>query len=205
MSTSTVTWHPSTPTPAAQHHPSHDSLVAHETMGRAFATVDAIVVPTGRHPLWLRESIRLAKAVDCTLLLLCSRYSNSGVAAEMARREGVTVAAVDATALPAGLMPSFRTTDLLEGSKFARRTDTSLKRNLGLLLARLAGWQHVVFLDDDIEVPDPDDLRAAAGLLGRYESVGLQMGGYPDNSVVCHAYRETGSFQDTFIDRKSVV
>lgn len=199
MNTTIVTRHPSKPTPAARHNPSHDKLVAHETTSLATATVDAIVVPTGRHPRMLRESIRLAKAVDCTLLLLCSRYSDHRVAADMAARAGVTVAAVNATALPDGLMPAFRTTDILEGGKFARRTDTSLKRNLGLLLARLAGWQRVVFLDDDIEVPRPGDLQAAAGLLDRYDGVGLRMGGFPDNSVVCHAYRETGSFQDTFI------
>lgn len=204
MNTSVASRYPSNGTPAAKQSPSHDKLVTHitPTDDSATARVDAIVVPTGRHPESLLEAIRLAGALDCTLLLLCSKYSNSRRAAELAARAGVDVVAVNATALPDRLIPTFRTTELLDQwghGKFARRTDTSLKRNLGLLLARLAGWTRVVFLDDDIEVPDPDDLLIAAGLLDGYDGVGLRMGGFPDNSVVCHAYRETGSFQDTFI------
>lgn len=193
--------HPSSTTLAAKHNPSHDDLVTHEACATK-ARVDAIVVPTGRNPFSLHEAIRLAGAQDCTLLLLCSRYSDHTVAAAMAKSAGVRVASVDVKGLPAGLMPEFRTSALVrewKHAKFFRSTDTSLKRNLGLLLARLAGWERVVFLDDDIVVKQSDDLALAAGLLGRYEGVGLQMGGYPDNSVVCHAYRETGSFQDTFV------
>lgn len=74
-----------------------------------------------------------------------------------------------------------------------------MKRNLGLLLARLIGWERIVFLDDDIAVPDPIDVNRAVGLLNSYTSVGLYNGGFPDNSVVCHAYREAGGAQDTFI------
>jgi hypothetical protein len=57
----------------------------------------------------------------------------------------------------------------------------------------------VVFLDDDIVVEDPADLRRAVALLDRHYAVGLSVGGYPDNSVVCHAHREAGGRQDTFV------
>jgi hypothetical protein len=61
------------------------------------------------------------------------------------------------------------------------------------------GWSAVLFLDDDITVADPTDLRHAAGLLGENDSVGLDIQGFPDNSVVCHANRATGGFQETFV------
>jgi hypothetical protein len=60
-------------------------------------------------------------------------------------------------------------------------------------------WERVVFLDDDIGVPDPDDLSRAAGLLATHAAVGLSVHGYPDNSVVCHAFRDAGGPQETFI------
>ena len=97
--------------------------------------------------------------------------------------------------------PALETTRLLAGMRFARTTDTSAKRNIGLILSKLAGWQRIVFLDDDIKVPNPDDLRRACALLdpGHYQAVGLAIEGFPDNSVVCHAFRETGGKQDTFV------
>jgi hypothetical protein len=60
-------------------------------------------------------------------------------------------------------------------------------------------WKRVVFLDDDILVPDPADLSRAVSLLGTHTAVGLSIGGFPDNSMVCHAFREAGGWQDTFI------
>lgn len=93
----------------------------------------------------------------------------------------------------------FETTRLTVDTVFATRKDLSLKRNLGLLLAYMVGWQHIVFLDDDIAVPYPADLRYAAGLLDKYNAVGLSIGGFPDNSAVCHAYRMIGGPQQTFV------
>jgi hypothetical protein len=79
------------------------------------------------------------------------------------------------------------------------RRDTSHKRNLGLLLAHMVGWKRILFLDDDITVGAPADVTRAAGLLDRYDSVGLSIGGFPDNSVVCHAHRIGQGEQDTFV------
>jgi len=42
-------------------------------------------------------------------------------------------------------------------------------------------------------------LSPAAGLLSTYNAVGLSIGGFPDNSVVCHAYRDVGGSQQSFI------
>jgi len=59
--------------------------------------------------------------------------------------------------------------------------------------------KRVVFLDDDIRVPDPADLGKAVSLLGTHAAVGLGIGGFPDNSMVCRAFREAGGRQETFI------
>src|SRR5262249_35082843 len=84
-------------------------------------------------------------------------------------------------------------------------SDTSDKRNLGLLLARAIGWDRIAFFDDDIMIPNPEDLQDAARLLDYYAAVSLAVGGYPDNSVVCLAHRATGGFQETFIGGAALV
>jgi hypothetical protein len=94
---------------------------------------------------------------------------------------------------------------MLSGTRFERKTDTSLKRNLGLALSRMVGWGHVLFLDDDIRVEQPDDIRHAAALADTYAAVGLANNGFPDNSVVCHAYRKVGGSQDSFIGGGALV
>jgi hypothetical protein len=96
-------------------------------------------------------------------------------------------------------LPELETSRLLVGTVFEQRSDLSAKRNLGLMLSRILGWERVLFLDDDIRVPDPDDLSKATGLLDTHAAVGLHIGGYPDNSVVCHAFRDAGGDQGTFV------
>jgi hypothetical protein len=82
---------------------------------------------------------------------------------------------------------------------FERRTDISAKRNMALVLSRMLGWSRVLFLDDDITELNPDDVRRASGLLDTHNAVGLHVGGFPDHSVVCHAYRQAGGSQQSFI------
>jgi hypothetical protein len=111
----------------------------------------------------------------------------------------VPVVAIDVVGNSYGL-PAFLTTRFMKRHvNFARPSDTSMKRNLALYLSRLAGWRRVLFLDDDIcDVPSTC-VRAAAGLLRKYDIVGLHNMGYPDNSVVCHLHRELGGGQSQFI------
>ena len=96
-------------------------------------------------------------------------------------------------------LPELETSRLLAGTMFERRTDLSTKRNLALVLSHKLRWKRIVFLDDDIRVPNPLDLSRAAGLLDAHTAVGLGIGGFPDNSVVCHAFRAAGGRQETFI------
>jgi hypothetical protein len=141
----------------------------------------------------------LAHDLDSHLLVLCSGRADAGSTLRLAEEHGVEATAIDVDLLRPDVLPHFRTTAMLARKRFERKTDTSLKRNLGLLFAKSAGWDRVVFLDDDIKVPDPRDLARAAGLVDSYAGVGLEIGGFPDNSVVCHAYRAIGGFQNTFV------
>jgi hypothetical protein len=163
--------------------------------------LDAIIVPSARPAGHLRHAFRLATAHGCTLVVLCSHRSRADavIAESTARGHRIDIVAVDLPDRQPSLLPRLATSDLVAGTIFHREADTSLKRNLGLVIARMCGWRSVVFLDDDIKVRDQLDLRRVAGLLGQYDMVGLDIGGYPDNSVVCHANRETGGDQDTFV------
>ncbi len=181
-------------------HESHQDLLAHfDTLDVSGATMDAIIVPTGRPAAYLRQAIAAAKERDVFLLLLCSLRSTASAAALEAKSAGVRAIAIDTDLLNPGLVPTFATDEILRFTRFRRQTDTSYKRNLGLLIAVLAGWKRILFLDDDIELPHPADLGVAAGLLDDYPVVGLANKGMPDNSVVCHAIRDAGQKQDTFI------
>ena len=161
--------------------------------------VDAIIVPTVRNVATLMPVVELAGKLKATLLVLCSKWSSAHEVAAAVMGKGVRLIAIDVGGLPAGVVPSFATCQMLAGTRFARKSDVSLKRNLALLIARLIGWERIVFLDDDITIPEPVDLRDAVGLTEHYAGVGLALDGMPDNSVVCHAFREAGGYQDMFI------
>jgi glycosyltransferase involved in cell wall biosynthesis len=180
------------------HHGTHRDLLQELSVAPFPRDVDAIIVPTARKAAALEPAIGLAAKLNCTLVALCSKWSSARDVVALA--EGRTkLIAIDIAELPDGVVPTFETCRVLEGTRFSRWTDLSLKRNFGLLLARLVGWERVVLLDDDIEVPEPMDLRDAAGLTDHYAAVGLSIAGMPDNSVVCHAYRAAGGRQDTFV------
>jgi len=184
------------------HHGSHRNLLAVSRSSALWPErekVDAIIVPTVRPSAYLAHAATLAIELECTLVTL---HSGKWTCAQEAARRmpaEVSMTAIDVPD-PAGLrLMDFETTRLVAGGIFARKTDTSLKRNLGLMLSHLIGWKRIVFLDDDIRVPEPADLSRAVSLLDSYNAVGLSIGGFPDNSVVCHAYREVGGKQDSFI------
>jgi hypothetical protein len=165
----------------------------------ASSSVEAIIVPTNRPYGRLRTIVSVAQRLGCVLVVLCSGDASIDATERLVKDKGVELLAIDTSRLPEGLMPYFRTTDMLKESVFDLNTDLSLKRNLGMLLARLVNWTDVVFLDDDIDVPDPEDLNRAISLLEQHGVVGLLMDGFPDNSVVRHAYREVGGIWPGFV------
>jgi hypothetical protein len=188
------------------HHGSHrDLLWTPDDPSPSLAQVDAVIVPTVRHPAYLQDAANLAVSLDCPLVTLHSGKWTSARDAAQRLPVAVDLIAIDVSD-PAGLrLPALETSRLLASARLARKTDTSAKRNLGLVLSHMIGWERIVFLDDDIQVRDPGHLRHAAGLLDTYNAVGLTMGGFPDNSVVCHAYRAVGGTQESFIGGGALV
>jgi hypothetical protein len=186
-----------TRTELADHHGSHRALLGTPAPA-APGTIDAIIVPTVRHPAHLSTAKYLAAKLGCALLTVHSgKWTNASAAANHGRLPLRHIAVDIGDPAELGLI-EFETTRLMTGVH-ARRKDTSAKRNLGLLLAHMVGWERVVFLDDDISVSNPRDLQEAAGLLSSFNAVGLSIGGFPDNSVVCHAFRAIGGRQQSFI------
>jgi hypothetical protein len=162
-------------------------------------------VPTVRHPANLADSASLAIALDCPLITLHSgKWTSAQVAARRLppQTDLIAINVPNRTTLR---LPEFATSRILAATRFERPTDTSLKRNMGLMLCHMLGWKHIVFLDDDIEISDPADLELAAGLLATHNIVSLFVAGFPDNSVVCHAYRMAGGPQKSFVGGGAIV
>ncbi|MGA5757398.1 hypothetical protein [Nonomuraea bangladeshensis] len=190
------------------HHGSHrhlidvfeiDAFEAGEEPAHGRGAIDAIIVPTIRHPRWLTYATRLALDLGCHLVSLHSRNWSRAREAAQAMPDGLRYISADVDHVDRLRLPDFETTAVLRDTPFARTTDLSAKRNTGLLLARLLGWRRIVFLDDDIEVGRQADVERVAALLDTYDVVGMHIGGYPDNSVVCHAHRLTGGHQESFV------
>ncbi|MEV0134923.1 hypothetical protein AB0H83_41535 [Dactylosporangium sp. NPDC050688] len=198
---------PGSPRPetAALHKDTHTDLLRHpSTAGRDRMPVDAIIVPAAREVTALHAVFAVANVLHTVLVVICSHAARAADAVAEAKQFGVEIIAIDNPSR--SLLPRFRTTQALAGTRFepsATRSDaipdTSAKRNIGLLLARMAGWERIVFVDDDIAI-DAEAVREAVCLLGdEWHAVGLGNHGYPDNSVVCHAYRRAGGKQGAFI------
>ena len=185
---------------ALYHHGSHRDLLwspVDSSPGRQ--GVNAIIVPTARRPAHLAEAANLALALNCTMVTLHSGKWTSAAEATQRLPAGIDLIAIDVPE-PARLrLPCWETSRLLAGTVFARRTDLSAKRNLALMLSHMLGWSRILFVDDDITALNPDDVQKASGLLDTHNAVGLQITGFPDNSVVCHAYRQAGGKQQSFI------
>jgi hypothetical protein len=181
------------------HHGSHRRLLWAPTDSPAGQGINAIIVPTARRPAYLAGAADLARALACTLVTLHGGKWTSAASAARRLRADIDLIAIDVPE-PAQLrLPCWETSRLLAGTVFARRTDVSHKRNLALMLSHLLGWSRILFLDDDITGLDPGHVRTASGLLDTHNAVGLHIGGFPDHSVVCHAYRQAGGKQQSFI------
>lgn len=188
-----------------QQHETHRQLVgyARPAVSR-WAPPDAIVVPASRPAANLDQAVALAQAVNCRLVAFCSRQAEATEVMERVAATGFRRAIV--ADLPRGYSHEFLrfsssclVREASPGITENPNGDLSIKRNLGLLLARMLGWQRIFFMDDDIRDVTPVDLYATVGMLGHHHSAGMMVTDFPDNSVVCHAHRQTGAPQDTFV------
>jgi len=168
-------------------------------------SVDAIVVPASRPPQHLMAALELGAALQCQVVALCSKATRGKAAAGMAAETpGARCVAVDLPADYDHRLVRF-TTSARPEAMVGRLLDLSLKRNLGILLARLVGWRSILFLDDDMTGLNPGTVRRAASALSRYTAVGMAVHDFPDNSVVCHAHRLGGGRQDVFVTGSALV
>jgi len=186
--------------PAARtvgHRYSHGHLLARPTQFTP-GDMPAIVVPTIRNPATMRDSVLLARELGRPMIALCSGWSSAEIVRKQAETLDAPVIAADVT--DRAKLPVFSCDVLLAGHKrLNRANDVSIKRTLGLAVARMLRWQRIAFLDDDLTHLRPEDIRNAGGLLDDYNVSAMHNGGFPDNSVVCHARREVGLPQDVFV------
>jgi hypothetical protein len=130
---------------------SHAALLDEPGWAPVPARFDAIVVPTHRPPALLRYSVDLASRTQTPLFVLYSGGAHKEAVVKMAARSGVEAYAAD---IPSGdpLRVGFRTSanEELAAANLGRHPDLSVKRNLGLALARLFGWKKLMFLDGDL-------------------------------------------------------
>ena len=165
--------------------------------------LDAVVVPAGREAANLGHAARVAGLAGCHLLILCSGKADPWQASQVAGRS-LAPARFTVVDIPSGsAIPRLALhADRLPGA-VGRRVDTSVKRNIGLLVARQLGWERILFLDDDVRGFSPRHLAQIwDGLADGHdtsEAVGWAFDDFPDNSMVCHAYRRAGGRQSTFI------
>jgi hypothetical protein len=201
-----VTHHPS---PDIRQHNTHEQLV-----GRADPPVaplsspalDAIMVPASRPAANLDHAVALAQAARCQLVVLCSRQASTEAVNELLTSWSLTGAVV--IDLPAGYGHQWLKFATSRPQKIgqmpepcaARDSDLSIKRNIGLILSRMVGWNRIFFMDDDVRNVSADDLGRTVSMLGPdYHTAGMRVTDFPDNSVVCHAHRATGRFQDVLV------
>jgi hypothetical protein len=156
-------------------------------------SLDAIIIPSARDSSYLKYALQLAQEAGCFLIIFCSREASAVSAQELISAANVRGLAVD---IPIGyshpLLSGFATSGHADAIAH-RDTDLSLKRNLGVLIARLAGWQKIFFLDDDIGSLSASALHEAAASLDQHDLAGFIAGEYPDNSVIRHAERLSGT------------
>ena len=196
--------------PVIGQHASHAQLIGHgETnpvdSGESVA-LDAIVVPASRRAHNLEHAITLAKAIGCRLVILCSRDAHPAAVRDLlATRSFADATVIEIPPWYRHEFFEFETTKWARERFPARNSDLSMKRNVGLLLARMLGWQRIFFMDDDIRDLDAAALLATVAVVGgespeqRYYSAGMTTVKFPDNSVVCHARRTIGEFQGVFV------
>lgn len=182
---------------AGIYQPDHGSLLVNgRTAASASGTaparvsrVDAVAVPAARDAVNLREAAKAARVAGRLLIVICSHKCRS---AEARRRlqefdPQVPVLIVD---LKDYVFPHRSRT-----LEWTRRTgwlsNTAIKRNLALLLARRLGLRHVLFLDDDVRRVDAGQVKSSVAAIesGEHRAAGWSFKDYPDNSAVSHAYR----------------
>ena len=172
--------------------------------------LDAIIVPAARPAKNLQTAVGLATETGARLIVLCSFRTHADEVRALLAKNSLPDAAVVAMPRKRGkwILRDFETTRYVHNGPGkavcgTRNSDLSMKRNTGLLLARMLGWERIFFMDDDIRTVSADTVLSTVSLLdaagGGYRTAAMSVEEYPDNSVVCHARREVGEYQGVFV------
>ena len=151
-------------------------------------SIDAIIVPASRPVINLAYATQIAQLTGSILVTLCSRSVTASQARNLTSQPSINLN-VDYQ-YNHELLDGFFTNDCAQALTGRRLNDISIKRNLGLLLARLVGWQTILYLDDDITYLE--GLDATTMTLSEHGIMGWKVHNFPDNSVVRHAERLSG-------------
>jgi hypothetical protein len=185
-----------------EQNPSHNGLLDSSQESLTQERFDAILVPTNRRVESLSFCIGLASETRIPLIVVCSKRVNKDEVIAAASGADIELYAVDLpmnpAAPPEGISFQTSTDKRILAVSSGRTRDLSTKRNLGLLIAKMRGWERLMFLDDDIYGISKAEVDAlAAGLTHHNVSV-LIPDWFPDNSVACHANRLGGGEQGKF-------
>ena len=182
---------PVRPFRGAAHHTLNRRLVGGvaDERPRPVHGLDAIVVPSGRDPRHLLDSLSeqrhfsFAGALRNVPIVLLRTATGADAVTERKLgdivRESYTHLRVMLVEVPLNYSapgPSLATEEIAaaESGVFA---DTALKRNIGLLLAIQMHWRSVLFLDDDVIGLTDDVLTRTRALLSHYDAVGWAFAG----------------------------
>lgn len=188
-------------------HDTHNWLAGQEAGSSARVAelgLDAIIVPASRDASNLDHAVTLARAAACKLVILCSQgLRGADVQEFLAARSFRGAIVIDIPVGYSHALLHFRELLTIRAELPPQCgfyiTDLSMKRNIGLVLAKMLRWQRIFFLDDDIRDIAFPDLQTTVNMLGSFSAAGMRVTDFPDNSIVCHASRMTDSFQDVFI------
>ena len=142
---------------------------------------DGVIVPSARGADALLRATRTARNAGATLVVLASGRTTARAAELLLGKDSCIVLKTPPD--PGGLL--FRTS---RHPCATTATDISRKRNSALALARRRGWRTVLFVDDDVQAIERQDLRYASDLLA-----GADRGGIP-RRMVGWAFDEFGDF-----------
>src|SRR3954447_20345971 len=114
--------------------------------------LNALIIPMSRPASSLDRLIALSARTGTLLVVICSKQAKADqVAARVARTQGARALLIDITeGYELDAQPTRTSAEQFRAASGDRKNDLSLKRNIGLLLARLCGWNKILFLDDDI-------------------------------------------------------
>lgn len=193
---------------------SHAGLLDESHILPTRARFDAILVPTYRSVYppaqerlapSLEPCVDLAQRTQTPLIVVCSRAARPDDVISMATEANAEAFALDLPlGNPLGITFATSTDEELIAASPGWTRDLSMKRNLGLILARLLGWTRIMFLDDDIVGVNEYDVAALAAALDDHNVSALIPEEFPDNSVACHAHRLGGGRQDVFASASGI-